>query len=238
MKNLLLIATFFVGKILLAQAPNYDNLKILYADEDFEKLVSKCERYMRKDKTKKDPIPYMWGAKGLYKISVSGNDDPEYKNAFKEAMGVMSKSIKYDTDGACRAEHADFYNEFLLSSVELIVNEAGTGDFRKAYSWNLKYSKITDQMGGTKYMEAACKFMKSDKGGANSAWKEAEAALEGVESINDWMDADKKMLMYGVIYTADCYLKSRQNDKAKALMDRFAPWFSDYEVFKSKQKEI
>ena len=69
-----------------AQAPGFDDLKILYADANYEKLVKVAENYTLKDELKKDPIPFVWLAKGLYKISLSGSDDEKYKTAYKLNM--------------------------------------------------------------------------------------------------------------------------------------------------------
>ncbi|MFN5910701.1 MAG: hypothetical protein ACK45H_05135, partial [Bacteroidota bacterium] len=58
-----------------AQPPKYDDLKILYADANYEKLVKVAENYSLKEELKKDALPFLWLAKGLYKISLSGTDD-------------------------------------------------------------------------------------------------------------------------------------------------------------------
>jgi hypothetical protein len=42
----------------------------------------------------------------------------------------------------------------------------------------------------------------------------------------------------GVIATADCYVKGRQVEKAKALMGKVAQWFENDEDFKAKYDEI
>lgn len=238
MKFQSILGALLLSTTAFSQAPDYDDLTILYADGNYEKLVGKAEKYTTKDDTKKDPNPYIWMAKGLYKISISGESDPEYKNAFKEAMGYFSKAVKYDTDGAAQEKHNEFVTEFTNACVELIANDLDAGDFNKAYGWNVKYAKMTINPAGSKYMEAACKFLKGDKGGANTAWKEADEMLASVTSIADWSEADAKLLRKGVIQSADCLIQSRQVDKAKDLMNRFAPWFDGQDDFKAKYDEL
>jgi hypothetical protein len=238
MKFITLLASLFVALLASAQPPSYDDLKIYYADEDFEKLVSKAMKYTDKDKTKKDPIPYIWVAKGLYKISVSGNDDPDYKNAFKDGIKYIGKAMKYDEDGTASQEHDEFLRMFTMRAVELIVNDCDAGDYRKAYGWNVKYLSIAKDKAGSKYMEGACKHQNSDKGGANTAWKEADEMLEEVKSLESWREADKTLLMRGVMESAGAMISSRQGSKAKELMDRFAPWFEENSDFKALYDEI
>lgn len=238
MKKLVLIGALLITKLLVAQAPAYDDLRILYADGDYEKLVRASEKYTNNDKTKSDPLPHMWMGRGLYKVSLSGSDDEKYKNAYKEAIGEVGKSIKYDKSGEVQAEYAEFYDEFTNSLVEMIRNEVEAADYRKASTWVLKYYKINIKSIGAKYLDGVCKYRNSDKGGANSAWKEAENLLKSVPNIDDWSKAEKNMLMMGVIQTAQCYLSSKQVDKAKDVMGKVAQWFEGNEEFKAKYDEI
>lgn len=238
MKKLVLIGALLTTKLLVAQAPEYNDLRILFADGDYEKLVRASEKYTMNDKTKSDALPHMWMGRGLYKVSLSGSDDEKYKNAYKEAIGEVGKSIKYDKDGSVQSEYAEFYDEFKNSIVETIRNEIDVKDYRKASTWILKYNKINMQSIGAKYLDGVCKYRNSDKGGANTAWKEADNMLKSVSDISGWDQAEKDLLMMGVIQTAECYLTARQTDKAKAIMGKVAQWYENNEDFKAKYDEI
>ena len=97
MKHILtILSVLFVTSLSFGQPPTYDDLKILYADANYEKLAKVAENYTLKDKTKKDVLPYIWLSKGLYKISLSGTDNEKFKNAYKAAIKHLSKGIKYD----------------------------------------------------------------------------------------------------------------------------------------------
>lgn len=238
MKKLVLIGALLTTKLLVAQAPEYDDLRILYADGDYEKLVRASEKYVMNDKTKSDALPHMWMGRGLYKVSLSGSDDEKYKNAYKEAIGEVGKSIKYDKAGDVQSEYAEFYDEFRNSLVEMIKNEVDAGDFKKASTWIIKYYKINLTSIGAKYLDGVCKYRNADKGGANTIWKEAETMLKTVTDISEWNKAEKDLLMMGVIQTAECYLTAKQTDKAKAVMGKVAQWYEGNEDFKAKYDEI
>jgi len=221
-----------------AQAPDYDDLKILYADANYEKLVKVAENYTMKDELKKDPIPFLWLSKGLYKISLSGTDDEKFKNAYKDAIGALGKAIKNDKDGSALTEHQEFIDDFQMTVVEMINNDVSSGDFAKASSWVIKYYKITRNPVGAKYLDGATKFRKSDKGGANTLWKEADGLLNAITSIENWSDADKQILKLGVIQTAECYIASKQKEKAKTILNKVAQWYEEDEEFKTKYDEL
>ena len=222
----------------LARAPDYDYLKILYADANYEKLVKVAENYTLKEELKKDPLPFVWLAKGLYKISLSGTDDEKFKNAYKDAIAALSKAIKNDKEGTALADHQEFVDQFQMSMVELIANDVAAGDFNKASGWVIKYYKITRNPVGAKYLDGAAKYKKADKGGANTLWKEADALLAQITSIAAWSEADKMMLKMGVLQTAECMIASKQKEKAKALLNKVAQWYEEDEEFKAKYDEL
>lgn len=238
MRKLVLIGALLTTKLLVAQAPEYDDLRILYADGDYEKLVRASEKYVMNDKTKSDALPHMWMGRGLYKVSLSGSDDEKYKNAYKEAIGEVGKSLKYDKAGDVQSEYAEFYDEFRNSLVEMIKNEIDAADYKKASTWIIKYYKINLTSIGAKYLDGVCKYRNADKGGANTIWKEAETMLKTVTDISEWNKAEKDLLMIGVIQTAECYLTAKQTDKAKAVMGKVAQWYEGNEDFKAKYDEI
>lgn len=210
-----------------AQAPDYNDLKILYADEDYEKLVKEAEKYTTKDETAKDPIPFIWMAKGLYKISLSGTTDDDFSSAYKDAIKYLGKAFKYDlkyNEGATIEDEREFIDMFQMSLVETIQNELETDNFKKAFSWSIKYMKITAHEVGIKYMLGACKFP-DDKTGAREYWKEANQLIDEVESIDYWSDADKLILKLGILHSANAMKQSRQEDKAKEILNKAAQWF-------------
>ena len=242
MKNILtILSALFLTFLSYGQSPGYDDLKILYADANYEKLVKVADKYTLDDKTKKDVLPYIWAAKGLYKISLSGTDDDNFKNAYKDAIKYLSKGMSYDikyNEGATIAEEEEFVAQFQLSLVEVIENEVSAGGFKKAYGWAIKYSKITLNEVGIKYMMGACKHEDGDKPGARTEWQSAEKLLAAVESTDAGTEADRKMLKLGILYSAAAMKKSRQMDAARDLLGKAAQWFENDEDWKVKYDEI
>ena len=229
-----------IGLLLFSQtvsAQDYDDLRILYADEDYEKLVKKAEGYTESDDTKYDPVPYIWAAKGLYKISLSGSTDERFKNAYKDAVNFLGKGMKYDlkkNDGQAMIEFAEFVTEFQMTLCTRIVNDIDAGDFRKAYSWSTKYRKITQNEVGVLLIMAACKHDQKDRSTARTNWKEADALLPEVTGVDSWSEADRKILMVGIIESAKAYKSMLQDDKAKDILGKAAQWFEEDEEWQRR----
>ena len=242
MKNILtILSVLFISTISFSQEPGFDDLKILYADANYEKLVKVAESYTLKDRTKKLTLPYVWLSKGLYKISLSGTDDDKYRNAYKDAIKHLGKGIKYDlkyNEGSTISEEREFIDEFQLSLEEIIENEVASGGFKKAYGWAIKYQKITTNELGAKFVMGACKYEDQDRTTARTLWQEAQKMMEETKSIESWSKADKNMLKIGILYSAAAMTKSRQEDKAKDLLGKASQWFEEDPDWKEKYDQI
>ena len=237
-----LIAIFglliYTGSAALAQSPEYNDLIILYADGNYEKLIREATKYNEKDATKKDALPFLWLSKGLYAISQVGDRDPMYKNAFKESVNALGKFRKKDKGGAIYDENMEYVEEMKSAVLEGVYNELDAKLYRKAVSLLMTYYKIMpDDLGG-KFLEAACKFRENDKSGANYIWRDTEKRLAELESIEGWTDNDKKLFKKGILETAECYKEGRQIEKARATLNKVAQWFGDDAEFKARYDEI
>jgi len=100
---LLLLATFSCFKI-SAQSDDkkITDLVFLYADEKYEKLVSKSLALTQNDKYRKHPSPYIYAAMGYYEMSRRpgkydvGERDSKYKNPLKSAQKYLYKYVKVE----------------------------------------------------------------------------------------------------------------------------------------------
>jgi len=243
MKKLVLVTLLLASGFAKAQSPEYDDLAILYADGNYDKLIRSAESYSQKDDAAKQALPFFWLGRGLYMMSLSGTDEEKYKNAYKEAINAIGKSIKNDKSHEVQDEYSKFYEEFKMSVVTRIQNDLGiepAGDYKKASAWVLKYYKFDNTNIGAKFLEASCKFRNNDKGGANTAWKDAETRLTALTStgIDSWGEADAEMLKMGVIETAKCYVSMKQQEKAKTLLGKVKQWYEDDEDFMEEYNAI
>jgi hypothetical protein len=239
MKKMLTLILVFIGaNFLRAQAPEYSDLLILYADGNYKKLIREAQKYSEKDDTKNDAKVFLWLGKGLYKISFVGDRDEEFKNAYKDGLNALGQCRKKDKDGSVYEANKEFFDEVKGNLLETIVNDISAKDYRKAAGWVTRVYKLSPNDAGAKFLEGACKYRNADKGGANALWKEGEKLLAAIKSVEELSKADLDMLRIGVFETVECYLAGKQNDKAKALLNKVAPWFEGDEEFKAKYDAV
>jgi hypothetical protein len=217
-----------------AQAPDYNDLIILFADAKYEKLISSAQRYTEKESTSQDALPYLWLSKGLYAMSQQGDKGPEYKNAFKEAIAALGNFRKKDKDGTLFQVHIEYIDKIKTAVLEQVTNEIDAKAYKKATPILAKYYKISPDDVGAKFLEAACKYRDGDKSGANTIWKETDKKMAALENLDKLGEVDKMLFRTGVFETAECWISSKQVDKAKKLLDKVTPWFEDDEEFKTR----
>lgn len=222
----------------MAQAPEYNDLRILFADANYEKLISQATKYTEKESTKNDPLPYLWLSKGLYGISQKGDKDELYKNSFKESIAALGNFRKKDKDGSLWRENQEYVEKLKGAVVESIMNEIDAKAYKKAVPIITKYYKISPDDLGAKYLEAACKYRDADKSGANTVWKDADKKLAALTSIDDWSETDKDLFKTGVLQSAESYINSKQVDKAKTLLNKVKPWYEGDDEFMTKYNEL
>lgn len=217
---------------------DYEHLLIYKADQNWEKLIQESEKLTLKNKTKNDPVPYYYMAYGLYKISFIGDRPDSYKNAYKDALTVVGKMGRKDSDGAVMEEYDEFFNELKASLLEIIKNDIEADEYRRAFGWIMKIYKFDRNHIGGKYLEGAARYRNGDKATARAKWKEAADLIAELESTSDWMEADKNMIKFGMYESAKCQIDARQVEAAKEIMNYGAQWFEEDEDWKKWYDEI
>ncbi|MCO5260783.1 MAG: hypothetical protein M9916_11610 [Crocinitomicaceae bacterium] len=240
MKNIISTLVLLLSFSYMFGQKEYDYLRILYADGNYEKLAKQADKITNDDKTKKDALPYLWLSKALYKIHMSGNADPVFKNAYKESINALGKCIKFDKSGAVFSDEDNKeYLEMMQGSlVEQINNELLTQNYRKSFSWANTYKKISQNLLGSMYFEGAVKFRTDDRSTGMALWKQADALLKDISSIDSWTKGDKDLLRIGIVQTAECYVSMKKVDLARNLLNKIAQWYEGDDVFKEAYDAI
>lgn len=216
---------------------NYEDLLIIKADGDWEKLIKKSEKYTLKNSSKKDAEPYYYLAYGLYKISFQATRGDDYKSAYKDAFTAIGKMLRYDKSGEIESKHSEFVSELKLSLLEIIQNEVDNEEYRRAFGWSMRLYKFGRDYIPALYLEGALRSRNNDLATARIKWNEADKLMEEAQ-VSSWSEADKKLLMLGLYQSAKVMVHLRQPEVGKEMMDKGAPYFEDNERWDRKYDEI
>jgi len=253
MKNLFLLCLFAGGFIINvnAQPPKFDDLVVLFADGNYEKLLKKAENYTQSDKTKKNPIPYLYLSKANYEIAREGGKLVEkYPKAGRDALKYAGKCISKDKDGTVYKENLAYFTTLKLNIIEEIRNLVDTQEWSKLSGKLLAIKKVDKNDIGHHYLAAALAYHTKDRKKFASEAKLAEEKLTNADpshftinedddvDLNEKKKADLEMLKIGVMAYADALILSKQKPAAKDLMGKVAQWYEKDEEFKAKYDEI
>lgn len=226
MKKWLLLFVLIGGFIYKsdAQPPDYDDLVIYYADGDYEKLLKKAEKYTLDDKTKSDPIPYLYLAKANFEMSKDQSWLEKYPKAFNDAIRYAGNCVKKDKEGIVFAENVAFFSDLKIAMVEEIKNLIVEGGYAKLMGTIAKLHKFAPDDIGSYFLKAAAQYQTKDKSGARITAKEAYDRLDQVTSVDGWQRIDLEMLKVGVIEYCKAIIVINMVQEAKDLLGRVKQW--------------
>lgn len=233
---LFLLFTFFIQDSNAQLTGNkYDKLFDLYILGDYEKCIRKAERYTNRDKTKRDPQPYLYLSQCYFAVSRDRELEEYYPRAFKNALKHAYKVYRKGDETTLMEDNADFFTELKQAAIEEAMYNYNLNDFRKAAYYLKKVLKFDPDdhkvqlMCGVAQVRARNRRMGSDnieealKG--LKATLEREGTIEGVGSdlIGEAMVDYTKYLMEKKRYTeaedaiADARLLDSENAEVEQL---------------------
>lgn len=212
-----------------AQDIEYEDLFVLFLDEDYEKCMGKAEKYTLKDATKKDPLPYLYMAMSFYEMSLDQDYLEDYPKAFKEAVKYAYKYRIKDKPGKYFNEFDEFWTEFKFVLIEEAENFYESGDYRKALSNYKNITKFHPEDVSAWLAKAVCEYRNGDKSLGDETFKEFEARWDGRDADEEnkitaispmnfetLRDEQVYLLKYAIMWYAE-YLKdegeSREGQK-------------------------
>ncbi len=220
-RSILLLSILMTAGMLHAQTDaEFEDLRNLYMDEKYEKLIAKGEKYVENDKTRKDAEPYLYLSKAYYEISRNEkyNEDFPPEKAFANALKWASKYRKKDPEGALFTDNDLYFRELKQSAMQ----EAG------GFMTDQKFSRAK------RYYDAICKFDPEDPGAwlmlgycqiqmkamteAKMTFREAGKVLEAkdLETLNS---VERKILREGVLNYSEYLVQEGMRDSARVTMN-------------------
>ncbi len=147
MKQLFTLALILLGSVKLFAQGGYDDLRVMYVEEDYEKCYKKCMKYLEDDEAKRDALPYFYFAATNYRLSEKAKYAEDYPNAEKDAISYAGKFVKKDKNG----DYADydlkvrFFEELKMDLAEQVENyweEGSEKAYKKAVGVLKKAEKV------------------------------------------------------------------------------------------------
>lgn len=236
-----------------AQSPDYQDLNIYFADADYEKLISKAEKYTQGDDTRKDALPYLYLSKANYEISKGGDQElaEEFPRAYKDAIKYASKAIQKDDEArSVYTMHIAHFTNLKKAVFEEIRNLVGTDDWGRLLGSIPLMEKLEKEEVGAAFLKAVAKYQRGDRSGYKIEQKEALALFEAMDtgslvmSDDDTVEqADKKKIdrevfKFGVLQYAKLLVQLEEVSEARNILGKVKQLYEKDENFMAEYNKI
>ncbi len=162
-----------------AQTENdYKDLLTLFVGDKFEKCLYKAEGYTLDDKTKKDPVPYLFVSRCYYEMSKRDEFKEKYPNAFKDAMKFLSKYATKDKERKYFGEYEDFISDLRSDAIAEAAGFFETQKYTKSKSIYDQLTKVDPNDAGAMLMLAINHEALKAKKEATLCYQQAKSILE------------------------------------------------------------
>lgn len=237
MKHLITAALAILAITAHAQKHVYQDLLVLYVDEQYEKCLAKAENYTLNDATKKDPLPYLYMSMSLYEMSKIEKYQKDYPKASRDALKWAEKYRKKDRNLEYFANYEDFWAE--LNTMAMEQGENLYDD--KAYA---KAKQVFDAMvgyypenPGAWIMFALCQYKTNLAKEGDLSMKEFAKANMNTD-ISRLPADQKKLLKNALIRYAEHVNTKGMRDSAKATLHIGKDHFMGENDFKGIYEEF
>jgi len=232
MKKLLLIALPLLFAPKLYAQGDYDNLLEMLVDEKYDKLLYRAEKYTLDDKTKKDPIPYLYLSMAFYEISKRPEDFKEdlTKGAFKNSLKYVVKYRKKDKESVYYAEYQDYFDKLRKGC----ISEADIYNDQEKFTKSKGYYKY---LTGLDKNDPGAWLMKGYTEHKLKSRKDAGLSFGKAKTIVDEMGCDyltkvqMGLLKSAIITCAEMWDDEGQSDLAKEWLEIGYEYFKDDKEF-------
>jgi len=212
-----------------AQAPDFEDLLILYSEDRYEKCYSKAIKYTENDNTRKEPMPYLYVSMAMFEISKDEKYKKSFPKAFKDALGYAAKFKKKDKTDIFTKESERYYTKLKKVVVEDTENFFIQGNYKKAIS-NLNKLVIFDpqDIGGW-VLKGVCNYNLKVRATAVKDFEEAKILLDqlNLDQFKTMSTAERRLMMFAIMKRAEMYYDTNNYEDATSVINSAYQYFQE-----------
>ncbi|MCB0764580.1 MAG: tetratricopeptide repeat protein [Flavobacteriales bacterium] len=238
--TLLFALLLTITSSLHAQKHVYDDLLILYVDEEYEKCLWKADRYIEKDDTRRDPLPYLYMSMCSHEMSKLEKYtlDPEYRKVGRDALKYAEKFRKKDKNLEFFNNYEDYWAELNTVAMDIGLALLDQGEYSKAKRQFDHMAGYYPENPGAWQMLALCQLKMKLARDAKESMMEFNKAYAAVPDIDRLPKDQKRLLREGLIRYSE-YLDSKgMVDSARTTIALGAEHFDENAEFRSLREQL
>jgi len=147
-------------------------------DGDHEKAVSRAEKYMEKEDTRRDPRPYMYASMAYFEISKNDEMAEDYPRAFRDAIKFGGKARRYDKENKYMPEFDRYLAELKAEVMQEAKYHFDTENWRKCATFAKNVQRLDPNDISAVLLKATAEWRGKNVYQAETTVGEAKTALE------------------------------------------------------------
>jgi hypothetical protein len=170
---------------LMPSNTEFEELFILYVDEEYEKCMKKSLKATQDDESRKHPLPYLYAAMAYYELHKDEALNIEHPKALRYAMKYAARFQKKDEENQYASLHSWFLPELTKEAYTAGKVQYDWKNYRKAYS---QYKKIVRFAPN----DLASQLMLGMSAAQARSVRDAQLAFEAADALaNDYQQKDQ-----------------------------------------------
>jgi len=236
MKRILTLVTIAVltSMIGFAQDPvditEYDNLRVMLMDEDYEKLVKKSLAITEQEKRKKEPMPYLFASMAYFEMSKDEKFSEDFPKAFDKALKYAAKYRSKDKGSDYVDSNRDFIDDLRAGAMEVGQNYAEEENWSKSKRYFKYITKFDPEDPGAWLMRAYTEIKGNDRSGAKISLQKYNAL--GHDEFDSYSSDQQRLLKYALLTYSEHLYQNGMRDSSSAVISSGEGLFPEDKEYK------
>lgn len=214
------------------EADPYKDILFMIIDGDYEKAASKAEKITDNDKTRREPVPYIYASMAYFEMSKKEEFQEDYPRAFRDAIKNAYKAKRYDKENVYMPEHSRYINELKAEIMREAIFHYQSQNWRKS----ITFSKYVTRIDPEDISALLLKGIAEVKG--RNAYQAATTFEEAAESLNSFTESDitldsKNAYLYAILEYAKLMAEDDTKANAQPYLDAVAGIYEDDAEFQN-----
>lgn len=240
MKSLKLTLFIIIGLFVFQKAgfsqseKDMDKMLFYYVDEKYEKLLDMALDFTVDDKTRSNPVPYIYVSRAYYEMSKIEEYDEAYPRAFRESVKYAVKFRKKDKESEFIEENADFIDGLKIQTFELGDSYYQIGKYSKSKTY-FKYLTGMDPLDwGSWFLKGVTESRLNMRSESEISLQTAIEGLSSVdlETVDSYLPGQMMLLKKGILDYSEFMKEIGKMTEAKEIIAMGYAYFEDDNEYK------
>ena len=230
----LFTAILLIGHAFTAHAQDdpYKDILFLIIDGEYEKAVKQAERITDKDKTRREPVPYIYASMAYFEMSKKEEFQDDYPRAFRDAIKAAYKARRYDRENEYFPAHTNYINELKAEIMREAIFLFQSEQWRKSTTYAKYVTRIDPDDVSALLLTGVAEVNARNVHQSKTTFENADEALKEF-SDSDISFESKNSYLFVVLEYAKLMAKDGTKSDAQPFLDAISDVYADDAEFKN-----